>query len=364
MEFVNLLEFLNNSRDLYAFEYGTCSKSLVNFLDLLVEDEQFTKKIDLGIIYVSQKTLDKFIVIDGAIRLLSLSLLLHAVCECYKKTSSKNDKAIDTIRKKYLLNDKGTKLHLPKDQQALYEKIINGERLSGREKEQPMFVLLHNFWSQIKQENIQAAKIFKMLQKIALRIVDAESNNIIDLYYILNKEKRSLNQLKLIEAFIAKTGYKSYWDKLLRMYNNSEKDIILFLRDYFITKFNYKKFDENRLYEFYINLYETMTEYFTPEEFFNKVLKSAIAYHQILNVEFDNEEIKNAFIKIKMNNGEDTFAYILNIYEDYLDNIISEATILEIFSTVTEYLKNRKKSQNDVTFNELIEYLNAFITCK
>ena len=31
---------------------------------------------------------------------------------------------------------------------------------------------------------------------------------------------------------------------------------------------------------------------------------------------------------------------------------------------IDEYLKNRLKTPNTVTFNELIEYLNAFITCK
>ena len=65
-----------------------------------------------------------------------------------------------------------------------------------------------------------------------------------------------------------------------------------------------------------------------------------------------------------MHNGEDTYAYILSIYEDYVDNIISKATLLEILTTVDEYLKNRIKTPNNVGFNELIKYLNTFITCK
>ena len=65
-----------------------------------------------------------------------------------------------------------------------------------------------------------------------------------------------------------------------------------------------------------------------------------------------------------MNKGEDTFAYILNVYEDYVEKNISESTFLEILNTIIEYLKNRKNSENDITFNELINYLNAFITCK
>ena len=84
----------------------------------------------------------------------------------------------------------------------------------------------------------------------------------------------------------------------------------------------------------------------------------------MLNVEFVNDGIRNAFIKIKMHDGEDTYAYLLNIFDDYYAGNISEATLLEILTTIDEYLKNRQKAHNDIAFNELIEYLNAFITCK
>ncbi len=85
METVNLLEFLNKAKDLYTLDYAVCDDELVNFLDLMTEDETFTKKIDLGIIYLHQRNLEQYTIIDGLNRLLSLSLLLHAVCECYKK---------------------------------------------------------------------------------------------------------------------------------------------------------------------------------------------------------------------------------------------------------------------------------------
>ena len=96
----------------------------------------------------------------------------------------------------------------------------------------------------------------------------------------------------------------------------------------------------------------------------NKIKRSAVLYSNILNVNINNESLKQALIKIKMHRGEDTYAYILNIFEDYIDNNISEATFLEILQTIEEYLRNRIKTPNTVTFNELIEYLNAFITCK
>ena len=84
----------------------------------------------------------------------------------------------------------------------------------------------------------------------------------------------------------------------------------------------------------------------------------------IININIQNEALRHQFIQIKLHKGEDTYAYLLNIYEDYIDGTISEATLLEILSTIDEYLKNRLKNPNNVSFNELIQYLNAFITCK
>ena len=80
MRVENLLEFINNARELRALDYAKCSSELVNFLDLMTEDEQFTQKIDLGIIFVNQKSIDQYTIVDGLNRILSLSLLLRTGC--------------------------------------------------------------------------------------------------------------------------------------------------------------------------------------------------------------------------------------------------------------------------------------------
>ncbi len=364
MEIVNLLEFLNNAKDLSTLDYASCNHELINFLDLVLEDEQFTQKVDLGIVFVKAKTLDQFTIVDGLSRILSLSLLLHAICECYKKTTQKNENAIKIIRSKYLVDGSVTKLRLPLDAQKVYDKIIFGERLSGHEKETPMFMLLHSFWTQIKEEKLQAASIFRMLKKVFVTMIDCGNVPQRDLYYNLNKDKRDINQLLLIENYLKNIGMKSEWDKLKNVFNNSSADLNLFFKDFFITKFNFKEYSPKRVYEIFVNYFETMLQYMPEDALFAKIIKVAKLYYDILNVNIKNESLKRALIQIKMHNGEDTYAYILNIYEDFEDNNISETTFLEILSTIDEYLKKRVKTPNNVSFNELIQYLNAFITCK
>ena len=364
MEVVNLLEFLNKSKTLYTLEYAKCGRELVNFLDLMTEDEQFTRSICLGTMFLSQKSFDQYLIVDGLDRILSLSLLLHAVCECYKKTSEKNDKAIKTIRSRYLLNGTKPKLHLVQKQQEIYNKIIFGERLSGNEKENPMFVLLHNFWSQIKEEQLKAANIFRMLQKITVFITDAEGVNVRDLYYTLNKNSSDLDLLLLVEDYLKNLGVEKYWDNIKKIFNYNLADLDLFFRDFFITKFSFKEYKRERLYEIFVNYFKTMLQYIPEITIMKKIERSAQLYNNLLNVTIESDELKHALIQIKMHNGEDTLAYILNIYEDYLDNNITEATFLEILTTIDEYLKNRQKNASDIGFNDLIRYLNAFITCK
>ncbi len=364
MEVVNLLEFLNSSKDLYALEYAKCGAELVNFLDLMTEDEQFTRNIGLGMMFVSQKSIDQYLIVDGLDRIISLSLLLHAVCECYKKTSEKNDKAIRTIRNKYLIDGSKPKLHLAPKQQDIYNKIIYGERLSGKEKENPMFVLLHNFWTQIKEEQLKAANIFRMLQKVTVFLADTEGVNIRDFYYTLNKNSSDLDLLLLVEDYLRNMGVEEYWDNIKKIFNNNLSDLDLFFRDFFITKFSFKEYKRERLYEIFVNYFETMLQYVPEDTLMKKIERSAKLYNNLLNVTIEGEELKRALIQIKMHNGEDTFAYILNIYEDYVDNNITESTFLEILSTIDEYLKNRQKNSSDIGFNDLIRYLNAFITCK
>ena len=363
MRAVNLLEFLNSARQLSALNYAHCDRELIDLLDHMNEDEQFTRRIDLGIIYLCEENENKYTIVDGLRRIVSISLLLHAICECYKKTTERNEKAIKTIRSKYLLRGSKMKLELNEEDEVLYNKIVNGERLSGHEKSKPMFTLLHKLWLKIKDNQLSASKIFSMLQKIEVIIVDTNHVSPRNLYYTLNSS-RGLAQLPLIDDYIKEKGVEAIWQDIKDDYFIKNSEIIEFLKDFFITKFSYNKFNPEKVYESFVNYFETMTQYISPNELMSKIKHSALLYYNIININFVNEDIKKAFINIKKHSGEDTYAYILSVYEDFTENNITESIFIEILNTIDEYLKNRQTSGKNIDFNELIQYLNAFITCK
>ena len=202
-----------------------------------------------------------------------------------------------------------------------------------------------------------------MLKKVEVTVVETDDVSRRDLFYKLNSH-RNLNQILLIDDFMKENKVLDEWLDIKSKYFIEKNDIYLFLKDFFITKFNYKKFDESRLYESFTNYFETMAQYITKKHIVQNIERSAMLYYNILNLNFDNENIKNMFIQIKKHGGEDTYAYILSVYEDFYENNLSESIFLEILQTIDEYLKNRQNSGKNIDFNELIQYLNAFIACK
>lgn len=363
MKEVNLLEFLNKIKTIRVPDYADNLGCMVNYLDLLALDDDFVQKVNFGVFYISQQSLDRVVLADGSARIISLSLLLHAICECYKKTTPKNAQAIEIIRKKYLLNGVKSKLQLPEEMKTIYEKIIYGDRLSAKEKKNLIFQRLHSFWTQIKEEELQASEIFKMLQKASVFVDDINPNDVRELYYVLNKH-RKLNGINLVKDYLAQYGLKEAWSEFAEQYNNKESDIIRFFNDFFKNKFNFKDFSVDKLYEYFVNYFETIIKYTNPKSAMERLQKSASLYLDLLNVNMGVDELNKLLVKIKMYEGEDTYPYLLSVYEDYKDGNLTESTLTEIMTTVAEYLKNRQKTGNDLDFNELINYLNAFLACK
>ena len=363
MKVVNLLDFINKTKDFYTLNYSSLNEDLVNYFDLIVNDDQFVQSIDLGLLYLKKIAPEKYIIVDGVNRILSLSLLLHAICECYKKTSNQNTKAIKIINDKYIVKNLKYKLHLNEKEDIIYKKIIKGERLSDKEKQNPLFKLMHKYWTIIKKNNKKAKNIFKSLKKINITIIDVDLISERELYYKLNCF-RKINQYILIDDYLKEIGVLEDWTNIKNLYLKNENDIFMFLRDFFITKFNYKRFNPEKVYINFVNYFETMLQYLSEELIIKKIQKAARLYHNMINITFNDEDIKAAFIKIKEYAGTDTFPYLLDVYQDYNDNNISHQTFIEILNTIIEYLSNRNKDSNNIDFNELIEYLNAFVTCK
>ena len=127
-----------------------------------------------------------------------------------------------------------------------------------------------------------------MLQKINVVLVDTEDVSMRDMYYRLNKSNRKLNQITLIDDYIAEKVVTAQWEEIKNLFPVDKNDISLFLKDFFITKFNYKTFAPERLYESFVNYFETMLQYQKKDVLKSNIKRSALLYSNILNVNFKN----------------------------------------------------------------------------
>lgn len=96
---LNLLDILNKSQVLYSTDYSGEYQAPADLLENILENSGSEEPIFNGIMFLQKTSSRSYLVVDGIKRIIQFSLLLHALCECYKLTNEKNNHAIELIKK-------------------------------------------------------------------------------------------------------------------------------------------------------------------------------------------------------------------------------------------------------------------------
>ena len=128
---INVSEILNNAKKLssagFSVEYSFDNEKAALYFDELVENSLSPTPIFSGIL-ILEKNGEDFIIVDGLQRLITLSLLLCALCENYKGTSKVNEEARLKILNRFLItsNEEGkeSKLQIKGAEFDIYLKIL------------------------------------------------------------------------------------------------------------------------------------------------------------------------------------------------------------------------------------------------
>lgn len=362
MNYYKVLDYLENTGHLHALDFSkkcVYSSKMSNYIFDLFD---ISVRHCVGVVYTKPIKPGEHYVVDGLSRLITISLFLLAVCECWKNTTERNDLFIKKIKSKYLLRNDRPKLILSGTANKVYESLMLGERISGRDKKTILFCTYHEYWTKLKLGNYDIKDIMDKLENMYMYNAVIESDNVRDFYYTLNSDNAKLNQVALIRDFLKENDASYEWAEIEQLFYNNKDYLMLFLRDYLITKYKSNKIPYNAYYTVFKDYVLKLKKYKPVAKIVEKMHESAITYNNILSVEIPDEEIKNKFVQIKFNEGDDTYAYLLEIYEDYLDKNITKETFLEILTAINEYLANRKeKSGLRGNFNDLISDLNKLI---
>ena len=359
---LNLIELLNNSQALYSTEYFGGYEVPADLLEIIIESLTLKQPIFNGFIFLQKKDDNKFIVVDGMKRLITLSLLLYAICECFKYTSEKNAFAINLIKQIYLFNKSKTKIQLSGYEQYIYEKLINHQDMNYEEKQHPMFITLHDFWAKIKMNNIPASKLFNAIKRISSLtcIYDTCDFHNRELYQSLNSNNQNAKeQLLLIDNFIkefAKTQEAlNIWDEIIQMFKHADMVLKMkyFFCDYLAIQKNGIMPKLNEIYASFKNYFLKMTHSgLNTVDLFKSIKVYAGYYIKISTANFENKLIRQSIETIKKNNMYETFPYLLEVMDDYENKRISPETLFELLNNVILFIAEQRSGniQNNINF--------------
>lgn len=362
MDTYKVLDYLENTGHLYALEYAKKCMYSAKLSNYVFDLFDVAERGNLGIVYTKPIKPGEHHLVDGLSRLVSLSLFLLAVCECWKNTSERNELIIRKIRAKYLLRNDRPKIILTGKVNKIYESLMLGERISGRDKRSVLFCIYHEYWTKLKLGTYSIKEVLDKLDNLYLFNFVLETDDTRGFYYILNADNPNLNQIGLIRDYLKSNDAAYEWGEIEQLFYNNKDYLLMFLRDYLVTKYKKAKIPYNSYYVVLKDYVQKLKAYKPVSKIVERMHESAITYNNLLSIEIPDEDIKNKFVAIKFNNGDDTYAYLLEIYEDYLDGNITKETIIDILTAVNEYLIDRNSNNlKRSDFNELISDLNKLL---
>lgn len=354
---LNLTELLNKTQVLYSVAYTGEYKAPVDLLENLLETVDTDEPFVYGLIFLQKIKNNSYIIIDGTKRLISLSLLLHAICECFKLT--KKQQITASIKEKFIFSEKELKLQLNGQDKYIYEKLIKYEKLTDEEKESSLFKTLHSFWAKIKMDNIPIEKILKLVKQINAIVCICDETEVQnrDIYQYLNCNNPLLDETALITDFIKEQTDIKYWNEIIELFKKADmtRKFRYFLVDYLTIQKNGIVPNENEIYMSFKRYYiKALKSGKTPAKIFESLKNFAKYYIKISTANFENKEIKKRIQTIKDNNMYITFPYLLEITDEYMNKKMPEETYCKMLDNVILFVAEQRSGN----FESIINYAN------
>lgn len=364
----NLLNFLGQNQQLsipiYQRKYSWTDKECNQLFEDVLRVGASTKEENhfIGsIVYMNQKAhiaspINKLMIIDGQQRVTTISLLVSALSDFLFKNPNENIMNPYNLINYYLINDKETgelryKLILTDEDKVTLIKIIDNltqdEKLpfdkddSKRVKENYEY-----FKRRINEEN--AELIYQGLSKLLIIFVALEHN--IDnpqlIFESLNSTGLELSQADLIRNYILmgltpdeqEKLYTTYWKKIEKLFEEVGSSIFdKFIRDYLTVRTD--KVPTLR------NIYTDFKRYSRNFDDIEPLVKDVFKFSKYFSyIAFGKEEdkkLKEALDSLSSMGYDVTYPFLLHLYKDYDDELLSVDEFVEIVRYTESYLLRR-----------------------
>ncbi|MTD41472.1 DUF262 domain-containing protein [Erwinia sp. CPCC 100877] len=366
-----LLRFLQSSNQFtvpiyqrkYSWSEKQCKRLLMD-IEQIAENQRAQGHFTGSIVYItndiySVSGVPKLQVIDGQQRLTTVSLLLLAIKHTLDKNPERAPKInADKLKNQYLINPNESdnelvyKLLLTSGDREVFCQLLDEPEEVDFTKDNLVLNNYQFFMNQLERRDLE--KIYQGLAKLMIIDVSLEvgKDDPQLIFESLNSTGLDLSQSDLIRNFLLMglapeeqaSIYKKYWQKIEMLFNNMQNDGLFdrFSRDYLTIKTGTIP-NQNAVYEafktyFYRycgeedqNVESFVAEYYQYSKFF-----IALNNHSTIS-----PALNKVMEDINMFTVNVAYPFLMRVYKDFIDKIITEEEIIKLFKFIESYVLRR-----------------------
>jgi uncharacterized protein with ParB-like and HNH nuclease domain/predicted transport protein len=341
----------------YSWQISQCNKLLNDILKVSA-DPTLPGHFIGSVVYFQESIhtvsdVPRLLVIDGQQRITTVSLLIAALADFMKRHETSLDTNFSKLQNYYLLNpeedgDLKYKLLLTKRDKETFINIINGIKPEGdyslRVVENYEF-----FKEKIKLENV--SEIYNGI--LRLFVVDValekDKDNPQLIFESMNSTGLDLSQADLIRNYVLMGQdikvqtrlYEKYWYPMERGYGNDYASTFdSFMRDYLSVKTGMiPKID--RVYEQFKIFVRDSKDPDVIGEVVQDIEKFSRYYVNIVLHKEPDQDLQRGFRTLSKLKVDVSYPFLLPVYNDFCDGLISKSEFLEIVSLIESYVFRR-----------------------
>ncbi|SDK38162.1 DUF262 and DUF1524 domain-containing protein [Sediminibacillus albus] len=363
----NLLQFLKGPKQfvipIYQRTYSWTKKQCAQLwedIERAAEDEGLSGHFMGSVVYVEKglyhvTSVPKLLVIDGQQRLTTLSLILSAFSELI--TEGEKEATLITAKKArnyFLLNqdeedEEHYKLLLTQKDRSTYIDLLENRELDNGYSNR--IVENHYYFKEMmRKSRLSLDQIYQGISRLIMVDIslDREKDNPQLIFESLNSTGLDLSQADLIRNYFLmgleeedqRKLYKNYWYKLERRFGHLEDTRYFdrFIRDYLTLKTgNIPKI--GAVYEAFKNYVQHNTDG-TIAAIIQDVYKYG-NYYINLTLNIDDALLEEGFKDIRSLKVDVSYPFLLKVYEDFTNNLITRNEFLEILKFISSYVFRR-----------------------
>lgn len=363
----NFLRFLQGSKQFiipiyqrkYSWTLRQC-KQLWSDIVRAVEDENIKGHFVGSVVYIEKgiyqiSSVPQLLVIDGQQRMTTLTLLLLALANASENSGKTFDMTKKKILNYYLVNNDEDgelyhKLILTQRDKDTLISLILGKQLP-EEFSQKIYENYHFFLDTIINSGIDLNKLYQGIQKLIVVDIslDRDHDNPQLIFESLNSTGLDLSQADLIRNFVLMKLepkeqaelYNEYWYPMEKSFGDFNDATLFdrFVRDYLTMKTGRIP----NIQEVYSTFKEHVHQYkdLSVEQIVQDIYRYSKHFVKIVFQKEKDKVINQALADINILKVDVSYPFLLEIYDDYDQQILSKDDFVNILKLVEAYIFRR-----------------------